>query len=326
MLRGGTSGGSAAAVASDLALVALGSDTGGSIRQPSSFCGTVGLKPTYGGVSRYGLMAAASSFDQIGPIAKTVSDVEIIWNELQGKDSMDSTTIDAKTYPKEVLKNKKPVVGIPRDFMNQGGIEKEILENFESTIQKLKSNGFEVVDISIPSIKYSLAAYYIIIFAEESSNLARFDGVKYGLHKEGKNLLEDYLITRGEGFGKEVRRRILLGTYVLSSGYYDAYYNKANIVRALIKNDFLEAFKKVDVILTPTTPSSAFKIGEKVTDPLQMYLEDIFTVTANLTGMPAISVPSGKTKDGLPLGIQFTANLGREDVLFNIGKDFYESK
>lgn len=325
-VAGGTSGGSAAAVASDLALVALGSDTGGSIRQPSSFCGTVGLKPTYGGVSRYGLMAAASSFDQIGPIAKTVSDVEIIWNELQGKDSMDSTTIDAKTYPKEVLKNKKPVVGIPRDFMNQGGIEKEILENFESTIQKLKSNGFEVVDISIPSIKYSLAAYYIIIFAEESSNLARFDGVKYGLHKEGKNLLEDYLITRGEGFGKEVRRRILLGTYVLSSGYYDAYYNKANIVRALIKNDFLEAFKKVDVILTPTTPSSAFKIGEKVTDPLQMYLEDIFTVTANLTGMPAISVPSGKTKDGLPLGIQFTANLGREDVLFNIGKDFYESK
>lgn len=321
-VAGGSSGGSASAVAMDGALVALGSDTGGSVRQPASFCGLVGLKPTYGSISRYGLMAMGSSLDQIGPLAKTVTDVEIIFNAIQGKDIMDSTTISENTYPKKDLKNKKPIVGVPMDFMKKGGIDKEVLKNFEASIKKLKSLGYEVKEISLPNINYSLSAYYIIMPAEVSANLSRFDGVKYGLHKEGKDLLEDYLLTRGEGFGKEVRRRILLGTYVLSSGYYDAYYNKANSVRKIIRNDFNNAFEKVDAILTPTAPTPAFKIGEKTTDPLQMYLEDIFTVTANLTGMPAISVPSGFTDSGLPIGMQFTTPHGREDILFSIGKEF----
>ena len=324
-VSGGTSGGSAAAVAMNGALAALGSDTGGSIRQPSSFCGVVGLKPTYGRVSRSGLMAAASSFDQIGPIAKTAADAEALFDCIKGRDPLDSTTISDDTYCGEGLKGSKPTIGVPRHFMEQGGLDKGVLANFETSVEKCKDLGFKVVDIALPNIIYSLATYYIIIFAEESSNLARFDGVKYGLLKEGKNLLEDYLLTRGGGFGKEVRRRILLGTYVLSSGYYDAYYNKAQTVRKILKDDFTDAFKSVDAVLTPTTPSPAFKIGEKAADPLSMYLADVFTVTANLTGMPAISVPSGFADDGgkkLPLGMQFTAPLGREDTLFSIGRDF----
>ncbi|MEK9184631.1 MAG: Asp-tRNA(Asn)/Glu-tRNA(Gln) amidotransferase subunit GatA [Patescibacteria group bacterium] len=321
-VAGGSSGGSASAVAMDGALVSLGSDTGGSVRQPASFCGLVGLKPTYGSISRYGLMAMGSSLDQIGPIAKSVTDVEIIFNAIRGKDIMDSTTISENTYSKKDLKNKKPIIGISMDFMKKGGIDKDVLKNFEASITKLKSLDYEIKEILLPNIHYSLSAYYIIMPAEVSANLARFDGVKYGLHKDGKNLLEDYSLTRGEGFGKEVRRRILLGTYVLSSGYYDAYYNKANSVRKIIRDDFNNAFEKVDAILTPTAPTPAFKIGEKNTDPLQMYLEDIFTVTANLTGMPAISIPSGFTASGLPIGMQFTASHGREDIIFSVGKEF----
>ncbi|MCR4334495.1 MAG: Asp-tRNA(Asn)/Glu-tRNA(Gln) amidotransferase subunit GatA [Patescibacteria group bacterium] len=321
-VAGGSSGGSAVVVAGDMALVALGSDTGGSVRQPASFCGLVGLKPTYGSVSRYGLMAMGSSLDQIGPITKTAEDAEIIFNEVHGKDINDSTTIFENTHPKKDLKNKKLIIGIPKNFINKDGVDKEVFTNFEASIAKIKLLGYEVKEISLSDIDYSLAVYYIIMSAEASTNLSRFDGVKYGLHKDGKNLLEDYLMTRGEGLGKEVRRRILLGTYVLSSGYYDAYYNKANDIRKTIKKTFDNVFREVDVILTPTTPTPAFKIGEKSKDPLQMYLEDVFTVTANLTGMPAISVPSGFTNDKLPIGMQFIASHGRENILFEISKVF----
>lgn len=321
-VSGGSSGGSAAAVAMDGALIALGSDTGGSVRQPASFCGIVGLKPTYGAISRHGLMAMGSSLDQIGPMAKTVTDVEIVFDAIKGNDLMDSTTIADSTYPK-INKNKKPVIGIPRAFLSGDGIHKDVLSTFNDAIEHFKSLGYEIKDIVLPNISYSLAVYYIVMPAEVSSNLARFDGVKYGLLKEGKNLLEDYLLTRREGFGKEVRRRILLGTYVLSSGYYDAYYNRANAVRKVITEDFKKAFEEVDVVLTPTTPSPAFKIGEKSTDPMSMYLADIFTVTANLTGMPALSVPWGASDmDGkkMPLGIQLTAAHGQEKVLFDTAK------
>jgi aspartyl-tRNA(Asn)/glutamyl-tRNA(Gln) amidotransferase subunit A len=321
---GGSSGGSAASVAMDGALAALGSDTGGSIRQPASFCGVVGLKPTYGAVSRSGLMAMASSLDQIGPFSKTVEDAEILFNAIKGVDSMDSTSAPGSFYG-SVGKEKKVklTIGVPRDFLGDG-VDKEVLDNFNASLDALHEQGYEVRDISLPNIKYSLAAYYIIMPAEASSNLARFDGVRYGLHVSGENIIDDYAKTRGGGFGEEVRRRVLLGTYVLSSGYYDAYYNKANTVRRLITADFEKAFEEVDIIATPTSPTPAFKIGEKKNDPLAMYLSDIFTVPANIAGVPAISVPSGKISVGgkeLPLGIQFTAPHFREDLLFNVGKD-----
>lgn len=318
-VSGGSSGGSAAAVAMDSAIIALGTDTGGSVRQPASFCGIVGLKPTYGAISRYGIMAMGSSLDQIGPMAKTVTDVEITFDAIKGKDIKDSTTIDQKgvTVP------KKLTIGVP-DF-DRKGIQPEVLKNFDESIEKLRALGYDIKNISLPNIKYSLSVYYVIMPAEVSSNMARFDGVKYGLHVDGKDSIDDYFVTRAAGFGKEVRRRILLGTYVLSSGYYDAYYNKANMVRSLIRADFEKAFTNVDAIVTPTTPAPAFKIGEKTADPLQMYLEDIFTVTANLTGNPAISIPSGKT-GSLPLGIQLTARHGEEKVLFAIGKQFLGEK
>jgi aspartyl-tRNA(Asn)/glutamyl-tRNA(Gln) amidotransferase subunit A len=319
-VAGGSSGGSAAAVAMDGALAALGSDTGGSIRQPASFCGLVGLKPTYGAVSRYGVMAMGSSLDQIGPFGKTVTDAETIFNVIKGQDKNDGTTISEKTYKPERVGKKKPVIGVPRHFLKEG-IDKEVLKNFEESLDALKKKGYEVLDVELPNIAYSLPVYYVIMPAEVSSNLARFDGVKYGLHKEGKDGIDDYFETRGAGFGKEARRRILLGTYVLSSGYYDAYYNRANAVRRRLTQDFLEAFKKVDIIMTPTTPAPAFKIGEKTSDPVAMYLEDIFTVTANLTGMPAISVPCGFSGK-LPLGLQMTARHGDEQTLFEVGKDF----
>ncbi len=323
-VAGGSSGGGAAAVAMDGALIALGSDTGGSIRQPASFCGIVGLKPTYGAVSRHGLMAMGSSLDQIGPMARTVTDVEIVFNHIRGKDPMDATTISTETYHPNNI-GKKPIIGVPMNFLKGDGIDTSVLSNFTETLERLRKLGYEVKEVDLPNIAYSLSVYYVVMPAEVSSNLARFDGVKYGMHKEGKNLLEDYLLTRREGFGKEVRRRILLGTYVLSSGYYDAYYNKATAVRQILVNDFNKAFETVDVILTPTTPSPAFKIGEKMSDPISMYLADIFTVTANLTGMPAISVPSGVADVGgkkLPLGIQFTGRLGAEQTLFNVSKEF----
>ncbi len=323
-VAGGSSGGTAGAIAMNGALAGLGSDTGGSIRQPASFCSLVGLKPTYGRVSRYGVMAMGSSLDQIGPFGKTVLDTEIIYNAIAGKDIKDSTTISDTTYKTKSI-SKKPVIGIPRHFLGGDGIDKDVMNNFNESIDKLKSMGYEIKDVNLPNISYSLAVYYVIMPAEVSSNLSRFDGVRFGLHKEGKTGIDDYFETRGVGFGKEARRRILLGTYVLSSGYYDAYYNRANAVRRIITQDFVKAFENVDIILTPTTPAPAFKIGEKVSDPVAMYLEDIFTVTANLTGMPAMSIPSGfSVKDGnkLPLGLQMTARHGEENLLFAVGKEF----
>lgn len=325
-VAGGSSGGSAASIAMDSALAALGSDTGGSIRQPASFCGLVGLKPSYGHVSRYGVMAMGSSLDQIGPFAKTVTDAEIIFNSIKGIDIKDSTTIKEDTY---TVKANKKRIGIPRHFLNGDGISKDIMKNFEASLDKFKNLGYEIVDIELPNIAYSLSVYYVIMPAEVSSNLSRFDGMRFGLHKDGKDGIEDYFESRGTGFGKEVRRRVLLGTYVLSSGYYDAYYNRANALRKVITDDFLRAFEKVDIILTPTTPAPAFKIGEKISDPVAMYLEDIFTVTANLTGMPAISIPSGYSEISgkkLPLGLQMTAIHGNEKILFDIGKEFLGEK
>ncbi|MEK7213803.1 MAG: Asp-tRNA(Asn)/Glu-tRNA(Gln) amidotransferase subunit GatA [Patescibacteria group bacterium] len=321
---GGTSGGSAASVASMMSLVALGSDTGGSVRQPAALCGNVGLKPTYGAVSRYGLMAAASSLDHIGPITKNISDAEIVFNTIKGQDIKDGTTIKEDTYKTKRI-GRKPIIGIPRHFLGGDGIHKDVLKNFNDSIEKFKKLGYEVKDINLPNISYSLSVFYIINFAEASSNLSRFDSVRFGLHKDGKDGIDDFFVTRGVGFGKEARRRILLGTYILSSGYYDAYYNRANVVRRIITQDFMKEFEKVDIIMTPTTPAPAFKIGEKVSDPVAMYLEDIFTVTADLTGMPAISIPSGFSKiegKDLPLGLQITARHGDERTLFEVGKEF----
>ncbi len=322
---GGSSGGSAAAVAMSGALASLGSDTGGSIRQPASFCGVVGLKPTYGAVSRHGLMAMASSFDQIGPFGKTVEDVEILYNAIKGTDKMDSTSAPEEFHGTEGRENKeKLTIGIPTDFLSGDGIDSDVLDNFNKSTDLLRDKGYNVKEITLPNIKYSLAAYYIIMPAEVSSNLARFDGVRFGLHSSGDDVIADYAKTRGDGFGKEVRRRVLLGTHVLSSGYYDAYYNKANAVRRIITTDFEKAFDEVDVIATPTSPTPAFKIGEKKEDPLAMYLADIFTVPANIAGLPAISVPSGFSENNdskLPLGMQFIAPHFGESLLFKIGKD-----
>ena len=348
---GGTSGGSAAAVAADMALAALGSDTGGSIRQPASFCGVIGLKPTYGAVSRYGLMAAVSSFDQIGPIAKTVEDAEIIFNAIHGKDSKDGTTIEENPNSKIQITNKiqnpnyksqtdsespskKPVIGIPRKFLSMGGIDPAVKAAFDACEKRFKDLGYEIKDIDLPNNQYALPVYYILNFAEVSSNMARYDGMRYGLHMNGKDGIEDYFKTRRAGLGREVIRRILLGTYVLSAGYYDAYYNRANAVRRMITEDFTKAFKNVDLIATPVAPSPAFKIGEKSSDPMAMYLEDIFTVTANLTGLPAMSVPCGAVEPrsdlgatdrgptSLPIGLQLTARHGDEAALFEAGKEF----
>ncbi len=328
---GGSSGGSAVAVAADMCLVALGSDTGGSIRQPASFCGAFGLKPTYGAVSRYGAVAMGSSFDQIGPITKTTEDSEIIFDVIKGDDKMDSTTLPEELRKGPEVKNPNPTdgqgkitIGIPRHFMKEG-VDEDVLKNFDESVKKLEELGYKIKEIELPNINYALAVYYILVPAEISANLARFDGVRFGLLKEGENLLEDYTKTRGEGFGPEVRRRIMLGTYILSHGYYDAYYNKAMAVRDLLKEEFKKAFESVDVILTPTSPVPAFKIGERADDPVQMYLSDVFTVSANVTGVPSVSVPSGFTeRDGkqLPLGIQFMAPWMGEDTLFKIGKDF----
>ncbi len=323
---GGSSGGSAAAVSMGGALGALGSDTGGSVRQPASFCGLVGLKPTYGSVSRYGLIAMGSSLDQIGPITKTVSDAELIHSIIAVPDPFDSTSLPLSLRSEKLFPDS-PVIGVPRDFLKSGGkgIDSEVLLNFEESLKRFESIGFTVKDIELPNTHYSLPAYYIVMPAEASTNLARFDGVRYGLLKEGKDLLEDYLKTRGEGFGAEVRRRILLGTYVLSAGYYDAYYNKAVAARKLIATDFVNAFEGVHLVMTPTTPAPAFRIGEKDKDPLTMYLEDIFTIPANITGLPALSVPSGFVeREGkkLPLGIQLMSPFYRENWLFKAGKKF----
>lgn len=318
---GGSSGGAAASVAAGMCDMALGSDTGGSIRQPAAFCGVVGLKPTYGRVSRSGLIALVSSLDQIGPLARTVTETEMLYNVIKGEDPLDSTTISDATYPE--AKKFSKVIGVPRAFVENEGVDESVKKNFEESLEKFRSLGYQIKDIDLPHIKYSLAVYYILMPAEASSNLARFDGVRYGLHKDGKDGIEDYFKTRGQGFGKETRRRIILGTYVLSSGYYDEYYGSALEMKKVITNELLAAFKDVDLIMTPTTPTPAFKIGEKSSNPLSMYLADIFTVSANVSGLPSMSVPSG-FYNNLPLGVDLTADLGREDNLFVAGKDFLE--
>jgi aspartyl-tRNA(Asn)/glutamyl-tRNA(Gln) amidotransferase subunit A len=304
---GGSSGGSAAAVAAGMAVATLGSDTGGSIRQPASFCGVVGLKPTYGRVSRYGLIAFASSLDHIGPLTTTVKDAAIMLRTIAGRDPMDSTSADLPV-PDYVAELDQPIqglrIGIAKEYFGEG-LDAETRKAIESAIARLAGMGCEIVNVSLPHTKYAIPAYYLVATAEASSNLARFDGVRYGFRIKGARSLSDmYRRSRDEGFGAEVKRRIMLGTYALSAGYYDAYYLKAQRVRTLLTRDFEEAFAKVDVILGPTSPTPAFKLGEKVDDPLAMYLADIYTVTANLAGIPGISIPVGRSAEGLPIGMQ----------------------
>jgi aspartyl-tRNA(Asn)/glutamyl-tRNA(Gln) amidotransferase subunit A len=322
---GGSSGGSAAAVAADMAVATLGSDTGGSIRQPASFCGVVGLKPTYGRVSRYGLIAFASSLDHIGPFTKTVKDTAIMLRTIAGRDPMDSTSADVPVpdYPAEIDRSIKGLkIGIAKEYFGEG-LESETRSVMESSIQKLAGLGGEIVDVSLPHTKYAIPAYYLVATAEASSNLARFDGVRYGFRVKGdRSLSEMYRRSRGQGFGSEVKRRIMLGTYALSAGYYDAYYLKAQRVRTLLTRDFEEAFRKVDVIVGPTSPTPAFKLGEKVDDPLAMYLADIYTVTANLAGIPGISIPVGANKDGLPIGMQILGKHFAEGMILRVANAY----
>ncbi len=318
LVPGGSSGGSSAAVAANLCLAATATDTGGSIRQPAAITGTVGIKPTYGRCSRWGIVAFASSLDQAGPIAKTVQDAAIILRHMTSHDPRDSTSVDAPVpdYEAEAMRGVKGLrIGIPREY-RVDGMSKEADEFWTKGIAWLKDAGATIHDISLPHTKYALPAYYIVAPAECSSNLARYDGVRYGLRVPGKDLIETYENTRAAGFGREVRRRVLIGTYVLSAGYYDAYYLKAQKVRTLIKRDFDEAWDKVDVVLTPTTPNPAFAQGEKSGDPLAMYLEDIFTVTVNMAGLPGISVPSGLSSEGTPMGLQLIGKPFDEATLF----------
>ena len=320
LVPGGSSGGSAAALAAKLTPATIGTDTGGSIRQPASFTGTVGLKPTYGSCSRYGIVAFASSLDQAGPMTYNVKDCALLFDVISSYDNKDSTSVDYTrgNYLKNLNENiKGKKIGIPKEYRIDN-MPKEIEELWEKGISIVKKNGAEIIEISLPNTNYDLPAYYIVAPAEASSNLARYDGVKYGFRSKGDNLIDMYEKTRSEGFGDEVKRRIMIGTYVLSSGYYDAYYLKAQKVRRLIKNDFDEAYKKVDAILTPSTPSSAFKIGEKSNDPVSMYLNDIFTVPVNLAGLPAISIPSGRDKNNLPLGLQLIGKAFDEQNILNI--------
>ena len=319
---GGSSGGSAVAVAADMALVSLGTETCGSVRQPASFCGLVGMKPTYGAISRSGIIAMGSSLDQVGPMGKTVRDVEILYKTICGKDELDSTSLSDEFKSKFTQAPLKKKIGVPRDFLSEGGINEEVLKNFEESCEKLKKAGYEIVDVTSETMQYSLAVYYIIMPAEVSSNLARYDGIRYGFSDEALNLYDVYAKSKGKGFGKEVRRRILLGSYILSHGYHDAYYNKALKVRDMIAKELLTIFLSVDAIISPTVPFPAFPLGDKMDDPMSMYMCDIFSAPANLAGIPAMSIPSGITKEGLPLGLQITAPYLREDILFTIGKDF----
>jgi aspartyl-tRNA(Asn)/glutamyl-tRNA(Gln) amidotransferase subunit A len=325
---GGSSGGSAVAVASGVVRASLGSETGGSVRQPASLCGIVGLKPTYGRISRFGLVAFASSLDNIGIFGQTSKDVADVLGVIAGRDANDSTTADvAVPNYNETLDNdlKGKKIGVPRELFGEG-LEPEVRDAVEKSIENYRSLGAEIVDVELPYAKYGIAVYYIIATAEASSNLARFDGVRYGFRAEGAHSLREmYFKTREEGFGAEVKRRIMLGTYVLSSGYYDAYYSKAQKVRALVKRDYQTAFEKCDAILTPTSPTTAFKIGEKSDDPLAMYLTDIYTVSANLAGVPGISIPCGLSSEGLPIGTQLVGNFWSEDVLLNLA-NVYEKE
>jgi aspartyl-tRNA(Asn)/glutamyl-tRNA(Gln) amidotransferase subunit A len=318
---GGSSGGSAAAVAADMAVATLGTDTGGSIRQPASFCGVVGLKPTYGRVSRYGLIAFASSLDNIGPFAKTAKDAAIMLRTIAGRDPMDSTSAELPVpdYAAEIEKPAKGLrIGVAKEYFGEG-LEAETRSAIETAVQKLAKLGCEIVEVSLPHTKYAIPAYYLVATAEASSNLARFDGVRYGYRAQGARTLADmYRRSRDDGFGAEVKRRIMLGTYALSAGYYDAYYLKAQRVRTLLTRDFEEAFKKVDAIVGPTSPTPAFKLGERVDDPLAMYLADIYTVTANLAGIPGVSIPVGMTKEKLPVGMQIFGKHFAEGTILRV--------
>ena len=324
---GGSSGGSAAAVASDEAIWALGSDTGGSIRQPASFCGVVGLKPTYGRVSRYGLIAFASSLDQIGPLTKDVYDSALLMNVISGYDRYDSTSIDLPVpdYTEAFNQDIKGLrIGIPKEYFIEG-LDDDVNAAIKEAISKLKKLGASFKEISLPHTEYAVPVYYIIATAEASSNLARFDGVQYGFRARAGNLIDMYKKTRGEGFGQEAKRRIILGTFALSHGYYDAYYLRALKVRSLIKQDFETAFKNLDCIITPTSPTAAFKIGEKTNDPLKMYLSDIYTISANLAGIPGISLPCGFTKDGFPIGLQILAKHFDEEKIFSAAYSYEQN-
>lgn len=323
---GGSSGGSAAAVAMGAVPVAIGTDTGGSIRQPASYCGLVGFKPTYGAVSRYGLMAMGSSLDQAGPLTNSVADAELVHGVMSGIDVMDATTIAEDTYP-ALLAKETYTFGVPRHFLAEG-VDSDVLDSFNEHIEVLKKAGHTIVDIELPLFEQGLAAYYIVMPAEVSSNLARYDGIRYGHSAAGDMLIDVYEKSRAEGFGAEVKRRILLGTHVLSSGYYDAYYGKAELARKKMREELSDAFKKVDIILTPTTPTPAFKLGEKE-DPLAMYRQDIFTVPVNLTGVPALTFPMGTVeRDGksLPVGVQYIGPHGGDSLLFAAGKVIYDAR
>jgi len=320
LVPGGSSGGSAAAVAQEIVPIALGSETGGSVRQPASFCGVFGLKPTYGAVSRYGLVAFGSSLDQIGPLARNTQDLALVYRIISGRDSNDSTSVafDHPDYPELLHADRTFKIGVPGEYFTEG-LEPDVDECVKKAIHQLQEAGHSFLDISLPLCGKAIATYYIIAPAEASSNLARYDGVKYGLRiGQGKDLLDMYSDTRAAGFGAEVKRRSMLGTHVLSSGYYDSYYRKASQVRELLRREFEEAFETVDLIITPTTPTPAFKLGEKSDDPLAMYLSDIYTVSANLAGIPAISIPFGRVPDGRPVGVQFMAPHLGELSLFQV--------
>ncbi len=331
-IPGGSSGGSAAAVAAGQTVLAIGSDTGGSIRQPASFCGVVGLKPTYGRVSRYGLVAFASSLDQIGPITRDTADAALLMNAIAGYDKNDSTSVDlpAPDYTRSLVKDVKDIrIGIPKEYFGEG-LNKDVEKAVRDAVKLIEGQGAKVREVSLPHTEYAVAAYYIIAPSEASSNLARYDGVKYGYRTEGDenpglSLIDVYERTRGEGFGQEVKRRIMLGAYSLSSGYYDAYYLKAQKVRTLIKKDFDEAFGEVDIIITPTTPTTAFRVGEKIDDPLQMYLLDIYTISANLAGLPGISIPCGFDGKGMPVGLQLLAKPFDEETLLRVAYSYEQS-
>ncbi len=326
---GGSSGGSAACVAADEAIVALGSDTGGSIRQPAAFCGCVGVKPTYGRVSRYGLTAFASSLDQVGPLAKTVKDAAILLEAISGHDPQDSSSVekDVPAYAQNLAGDPSLAgmkLGLPKEYFVEG-MDPEVEKSVRAAVEHCKSLGAEIVDVSLPHTKYAIAVYYIIATAEASANLARFDGIRYGLRVDGKDPLELYGKTRAAGFGSEVKRRIILGTYVLSSGYYDAYYKRAQKVRTLIRNDFTEAFKACDAILAPVAPTLAYKLGEKTDDPLKMYLDDILTTPVNLAGNCALSLPCGFSSDGLPIGLQIIGDSFDEETILKVGHAYEQT-
>jgi aspartyl-tRNA(Asn)/glutamyl-tRNA(Gln) amidotransferase subunit A len=320
---GGSSGGSAVAVSTGMCNIALGSDTGGSVRQPAAFCGVVGFKPTYGAISRSGVISMASSFDQVGVFGNSVEDTKLVFDCIRGKDEKDSVTVDFNGGSAETKKKNKVIVGVPKEYFVEG-ISSDVKESVEEALSKVDKNEIELVEISLPHTEYALPVYEIIMASEVSSNLARYDGVRYGKEDESsevKSIEDFYMKNRGKGLGKEAKRRVVLGTYTLSSGYYDAYYIKAQKVRALVVDDFRKAFQKVDVIVTPTTPTLPFKIGEKIEDPLTMHLSDIFTVTASISGLPAISIPYNK-KSELPVGVQLIGDRFKEDLLFSVAQKF----